>query len=67
MRWATPHYITYRAMITADPQHACQAARWWDAARSFFQSATAASVGLGVRRLLYVLTPHDVTEEHGAG
>ena len=44
------HYITYQAMITVDQQHTCQAARWWDAARSFVQSATAASVGTGVRR-----------------
>jgi len=43
-------YITYRAMITVDQQHTCQAAQWWDAARSFVQSATAASVGSGVRR-----------------
>ncbi len=45
-------YITYRAMITGDQQHTCQAARWWDAARSFVQSATASSVGTGVRRHL---------------
>ena len=45
-------YITCRAMITADQQHACHAAKWWDAARSFFQTATAASVGTGARRLL---------------
>ncbi len=60
-------YITYRAMITVDQQHTCQAAKRWDAARSFGQSAIAASVGTGVRRLLNGLTPHDVTEEHGAG
>ncbi len=66
MRGATPHYITYRAMITGDQQHACQAARWRDAARSFVQPATAGSVGAGVRKLLDGLKPHEVTKEHGA-
>ena len=60
------HDTTYRAMISGDQQHACQSAKWRDAARSFFNRRQPQGSGWGCGGFLDGLRPHDVTQEHGA-
>ena len=60
-------YNAYGRTVTVDQQHTCQAASGGTGRGASFPTATAARVGSGARRLLRGLTPHDVTEEHGAG